>query len=166
MYHQSVIVARNTRRPCYISKRAYSCRVREFWAAIFGLSGRVGAIPTYIESLPTLWYSCVVAGYIWYSSGVPLSLPGLLQLNVPQQIGIKYKEFGTLLLDDSTGNLVNNIERQCHQTPKDINTKILEECIAGRGKPHTWEKLIEVLRDCKLNALADHIQDCKCSCSI
>ena len=27
---ESVIVSRNTRRPCYVSKRAYSCRVREF----------------------------------------------------------------------------------------------------------------------------------------
>ena len=27
---ESVIVSRNTRRPCYISKRAYSCRNREF----------------------------------------------------------------------------------------------------------------------------------------
>ena len=27
---KSVIVSRNTLRPCYVSKRAYSCRVREF----------------------------------------------------------------------------------------------------------------------------------------
>ena len=27
---ESFIVSRNTRRPCYVSKRAYNCRVREF----------------------------------------------------------------------------------------------------------------------------------------
>ena len=27
---ESVIMSRNTRRPCYVSKRAYSYRVREF----------------------------------------------------------------------------------------------------------------------------------------
>ena len=27
---ESVIVSRNHRRPCYVSKKAYSCRVREF----------------------------------------------------------------------------------------------------------------------------------------
>ena len=27
---ESVIVYRNTRRPCYVSKRAYGCRVCEF----------------------------------------------------------------------------------------------------------------------------------------
>ena len=32
---ESVIVSRNTRRPCYVFKRAYSCRVREFWVVTF-----------------------------------------------------------------------------------------------------------------------------------
>ena len=27
---ESVIISRNTHRPCYVSKRAYSCRIREF----------------------------------------------------------------------------------------------------------------------------------------
>ena len=30
MYFEGLIVYRNTRRPCYVSKRAYSCRVGEF----------------------------------------------------------------------------------------------------------------------------------------
>ena len=32
---ESLIVYRNARRPCYVSKRAYSCLVREFWAVTF-----------------------------------------------------------------------------------------------------------------------------------
>ena len=88
------------------------------------------------------------------------SLPELLQLNVPQEIGIKYKEFGTLLLDDSTGNIVNNISAECQQIPEKI-IKILEEWLAGKGNPRTWDTLIEVLRRCELNTLADHIQDTK-----
>ena len=27
---ESVIVSRNTRRPCYVSERAYNCRIWEF----------------------------------------------------------------------------------------------------------------------------------------
>ena len=92
---------------------------------------------------------------------MPLSLPELLQLNVPQEIGTKYKEFGTLLLNDSTGNVVNNIERKFQQTPEDINTKILEKWIGGRGRPCTWDMLIKVLRECELNTLAKQIQDTK-----
>ena len=92
---------------------------------------------------------------------MPASLPELLQLNIPQQIGTKYKDFGTFLLNDSTGNLVNNIEAECQQIPENINKKILEEWLAGGGKPCTWETLIEVLRECKLNTLADKIEDTK-----
>ena len=43
--------------------------------------------------------------------------------------------------------------------PDEINTKILEEWLAGSGRPCTWETLIRVLRECKLNTLADQIQD-------
>ena len=90
-----------------------------------------------------------------------ISLPELLQLNVPQQIGTKYEEFGTLLLNDDTGNIVNNISAECQRIPEKIITKILEEWIAGRGRPGTWETLIEVLRRCKLNTLANQIQETK-----
>ena len=51
---ESVIVSGNTLRPCYISKRAYSCRVREFWAVIFeGLMG-VSAPSLHRESTDSL----------------------------------------------------------------------------------------------------------------
>ena len=93
------------------------------------------------------------------SLGQSPSLQDLLHLKVHQQISTKYKDFGTFLLNDDTGYLVNNIERKCQQTPDEINTKILEEWLAGGGRPCTWETLIEVLRECKLNALADQIQD-------
>ena len=48
---EGLIVYRNTRRPCYVSKRAYSCRVREFSEPLhfLRLNGRVGTIPTYIH---------------------------------------------------------------------------------------------------------------------
>ena len=91
-----------------------------------------------------------------------MSLSELLQLKVPQEIGIKYKDFGTFLLNDDTGNLVNSIETACQQIPENINKKILEEWLAGRGKqPCTWETLIEVLKVCELNTLAKRIQDTK-----
>ena len=39
---------KNTRRPCYVSEKAYNCPVREIWAVSFvKANGRVGAIPTY-----------------------------------------------------------------------------------------------------------------------
>ena len=84
------------------------------------------------------------------------SLQDLLYLKLHQQISTKYKEFGTLLLNDDTGNLVNNISAECQQIPEKI-IKILERWIGGRGRPCTWNTLIEVLRDCELNVLAEQI---------
>ena len=45
---ESLIVYRNTRSPCYVSKRAHSCCVRQSEPLLLlRLNGRVGAIPTY-----------------------------------------------------------------------------------------------------------------------
>jgi hypothetical protein len=89
----------------------------------------------------------------------PPSLPELLQLKVHQQVGPHYKIFGTFLLNDKTGSQVDSIKRACLGDPKDIVVSILQEWIAGRGKPLTWGTLIKTLRDCDLNPLADEVED-------
>ena len=45
------------------------------------------------------------------------------------------------------------------EDPEDIVVSILQEWIAGRGRPLTWETLIKTLRDCDLNPLADEVED-------
>ena len=54
---------------------------------------------------------------------------------------------------------MDNIKRACLGDPKDIVVSILQEWIAGRGKPLTWETLIKTLRDCDFNPLADEVED-------
>ena len=49
------------------------------------------------------------------------------KINIPEQIGVKYKEFGIQLLEDSTGARVSNIMHELRGNPKAINTQILEE---------------------------------------
>ena len=53
---------------------------------------------------------------------------------------------------------MDNIKRACLGDPKDIVVSILQEWIAGRGKPLTWGTLIKTLRDCDLNPLADEVE--------
>ena len=94
------------------------------------------------------------------SLGEPSS-PDLLKLyslKLPEKVGIHYKKFGTFLLDDKTGCRVNSIESEFQRNSDRINTKILEEWLAGKGRPLSWEALIKTLRDCDLNAVADEIQ--------
>ena len=86
------------------------------------------------------------------------SLPKLLDLEVVEKIGTEYEKFGTFLLKDDTGVLVDAIKHDCLGKTHQITRKILQEWLAGKGEPVTWACLVKTLRRCKLNALADEIQ--------
>ena len=92
-----------------------------------------------------------------------IGLQGLeRRINLPQEIGTKYKTFGTLLLEDRTGERVNAISLRHMNNAEKVNVTILEEWIAGRGKhPITWKTLIEILQDLELNVLAGEIEAVK-----
>ena len=84
------------------------------------------------------------------------------RINIPQEISTKYTLFGILLLEDSTGTKVCNIEHKHGKDAEQINTEILEEWLKGRGKqPVSWRTLIEVLHDVKLSNLASDIEAVK-----
>ena len=66
--------------------------------------------------------------------------------------------FGILLLDDGTGSRVNSLVHEHRSDAEQINTEILQQWIAGKGKhPVTWKTLVEVLHDVN-NALATEIE--------
>ena len=86
------------------------------------------------------------------------SLPKLLELDIPESVGAGYRKFGTFLLNDKTGSLVDAIEMECLGKPHHITTKILQEWVVGKGKVPTWQTLVQTLRRCKLTDLADQIE--------
>ena len=107
---------------------------------------------------------------LWISDKIPSSalpaedkpcLPDLLRLNIPLRVGVHYRRFGILLLNDTTGSRVGNIKRACLGEPEDIITNILEAWLAGKGSPVTWTSLITTLRECDLHTLADQIRVAK-----
>ncbi len=52
------------------------------------------------------------------------------------------------------------VVRRHQQEAEAINTAVLEEWLQGMGKqPVTWRTLVDVLRDCQLNTLADDISE-------
>ena len=97
---------------------------------------------------------------LFFSGGRP-TLPELLRLKVPQQVGANYSTFGIFLLNDETGSQVNTIEHDCHMQSGPIIRKILQEWLEGKGLPVTWESLVQTLRDIDLSVLADQIQASK-----
>ena len=87
------------------------------------------------------------------------SLPKLLTLKVPQKVGARYELFGLLLLNDDDGSIIEAMEHDCHEKCERIVRKTLSEWLRGKGKPVTWNVLIDTLRDCELSNLANLIHE-------
>ena len=112
---------------------------------------------------------CEVYCVVWWwlccngivSSGQPPSLPELLRLKVPQEVGANYFTFGIFLLNDQTGSRVNAIDDECRGKSDRIIFKMLQEWLEGKGLPVTWASLVQTLRDTGLSVLADQIQASK-----
>ena len=105
-------------------------------------------------------YDCTYLCY-WVKIPSAPSLQEVLKLKIPGCVGANYKLFGTILLNDVSGSRVDFIEVRCLRQPGKINTKILQEWLAGKGKPCTWHILIKTLRDCEITELADKIEKTK-----
>ena len=79
------------------------------------------------------------------------------RINIPHEIGVKYYQFGLLLLENDT---IRSIAHKHREDPERINIEVLEEWVAGRGKqPVTWQTLTQVLYDIKLTTLAAEIEE-------
>ena len=85
------------------------------------------------------------------------SLPKLIDLQLPKRIGSRYLDFGIILLNDDDGTIMDTIKNDCSGRSERIVNKTLTTWIRGGGKPVAWNALIETLRICNLNKLADHI---------
>jgi len=80
------------------------------------------------------------------------------RINIATEVATKYVQFGTILLQDTTGERVRNMAHKHLNDPERINTDILQEWLTGKGKlPVTWATLVEVLNDIELSTLADSI---------
>ena len=79
-------------------------------------------------------------------------------INIAAEISPDYEKFGTLLLEDKTGNKVKIIEAFEREHPLLITVEILRLWLQGKGKePVTWRTLLTCLRATGLTVLADRI---------
>ena len=84
------------------------------------------------------------------------------RINIPQEVSTKYCQFGILLLEDTNGAKVRNMEHKHQRDAEQINTEILQEWVSGKGRlPVSWATLTEVLRDVELSELASDIEAVK-----
>ena len=81
-------------------------------------------------------------------------------IDIAAEIGTKYDKFGTLLLKDKIGNIVDSIAKSKRGDPVDITVEILRQWLRGKGrKPVTWQTLVKCLRDTDLITLADNMKN-------
>ena len=81
-------------------------------------------------------------------------------VNILKEIGIHYKIFGTLLLQDATGTEVDAITHKHRENPSAINMEIFQLWLRGAGlQPVSWKALVDVLNDIELHVLAGKISD-------
>ena len=86
------------------------------------------------------------------------------RINIPEEIGVKYRDFGLLLLEDHNGARIRALAHKHNNDAKEINIEVIEEWVAGKGiHPVTWKILTEVLRDIELSTLAEEIEAIKSS---
>ena len=84
---------------------------------------------------------------------------GGAKINIPQRIGTKYSQFGVQLLNDETGEEIDGVVSKCREDAEQINFEILKLWVRGKGKPLSWDVLINVLNDVGLGTLASDIKD-------
>ena len=70
--------------------------------------------------------------------------------------------FGILLLNDETGAEVRTIVTKHHEDADQINLEILSLWIQGKGKPLSWDVLIDVLKTIGLGTLAEDTENGLC----
>ena len=84
-------------------------------------------------------------------------------INILQEIGVKYHDFGLHLLEDDTGARIQSLAHKHMNDAEQINLDVFQQWITGRGKhPVTWKTLTVVLRDVELPVLAGEIEAVKC----
>ena len=80
---------------------------------------------------------------------------GTRRINIICEIGTGYYEFGIHLLQDDNGVHVRSLEHELGRAAEDINRRILQEWLEGRGtRPVSWMTLIDTLNIIELSELA------------
>ena len=89
-----------------------------------------------------------------------LPLPNGKTVNIVESMATMYEEFGHHLLNDDSGNEVENIYTNNKGNVQTTTSAILSQWLKGSGKqPVTWETLIKVIETMRQLELARQIRE-------
>ena len=75
-----------------------------------------------------------------------------------QRIRGKYRQFGIMLLEDDTGDIIDILITKNRDDIEAINIEIAMKWLQGTGRARTWNTLVTVLEEIKLKGLAFDIK--------
>ena len=78
-------------------------------------------------------------------------------INIMQQTAARYRDIGTLLLNDRNGAIVDGIEKSAIGDPVAAVDMIYSRWVR-EDVDCSWKKLTQCLRDCGLNSLGSDIE--------
>ena len=80
-------------------------------------------------------------------------------MEVISTIAAKWKKFGIFLDFDETGQTLDCIAKDHPLDVEECCTAMMREWLQGRGRqPATWATLIDLLKDAKINVLAQQLE--------
>ena len=81
-------------------------------------------------------------------------------INIIEEVSEKYHDLSIRLLKDRNGTITRNIESQYSPNQTRISKAIFEKWLQGtEGSSRSWATLVTVLKEIKLTALAEEIDD-------
>ena len=82
------------------------------------------------------------------------------KIKIDQRIGLKCRHLGIFLLNDKSGDIMDEIENKSKFDLKQILPAIFKQWLMGKGaSPCIWATLVAVFRMMDLNNLANEIKD-------
>ena len=80
-------------------------------------------------------------------------------VKIVNTVASKWKEVGIDLDFDDAGQHLETIESTYDKEPVQCCQAMFRHWLKGNGEEQTWLKLIEILQDCKLGALAESVEE-------
>ena len=81
------------------------------------------------------------------------------KIHIIKRMAPFWRDLGSLMDFDESGSEVVVIEGKHRGDPKDCCRAIFQHWVNGNGiKPCSWRKLIELIKDCEQEMLAEEIQ--------
>ena len=88
-----------------------------------------------------------------------LQTPQGKKIHIIKRMAPFWRDLGSLMDFDESGSEVVIIEGKHRGDPKDCCRAVFQHWVNGNGvKPCSWRKLIELIKDCEQEMLAEEIQ--------